>query len=101
VTAAILSLMLMIAAIPMALLRAFVLTKLWLWYLVPGFGLAPLTLGYAYGLSLIAGYLTFQFHKSTDKDDGDRVDSAVQTIFFGLIYPLLILFAGWVGKQFM
>ena len=40
------------------LVDAFVLTKLWEWFVVTGFELSPLTIPYAIGLGLIATILT-------------------------------------------
>ena len=74
-------------------LRAWVITKLWAWYLVPGFGLATVNLPVAFGISLLIGYLVPTVH---DKEKSWQ-DNLLQVI----INPFVVLFIGWVGSLFM
>jgi len=41
-----------------ALLRAFIITQIWGWYMVPLFGVAPITMVLAFGLACIVQLLT-------------------------------------------
>jgi len=80
--------------IPTILWNAFVLTKLWMWFAVPAFGLPSLGLASAYGLSLIVYLL-----RSTSgcKDEREWWVKLI-TPFFG---PLLSLGMGWVATFFL
>lgn len=45
--------------VPAMLFRAYVLTALWGWYIVPGFGAAPLKMAIAFGaLVIIAAFMS-------------------------------------------
>jgi hypothetical protein len=74
-------------------LRAWVITKLWAWYFVTGFGLAPVTLPVAFGISLLVGYLIPTIKDST-KTWQDNLAEVV-------INPFVVLFIGWIGTLFM
>jgi hypothetical protein len=74
----------------LALWRGFVATKLWLWFVVPHFGLAPLPLHIAIGLSALIG-LYHAYRPTADKDD-----KGFLSIFFSLLLPALSLLFGWV-----
>lgn len=73
-------------------LRAFVLLKLWAWFIVPLFGLPPLTIPYAIGISLIVG----SFFLNTKKQD----DSNVFWVS-AIVSPLITLFIGWIVHMFI
>lgn len=47
-------------------LNGFVLSKLWFWFMVPAFGLPPLHIAYALGMSLIIALLTKQVNFNTN-----------------------------------
>lgn len=88
---------LLVAVAPLAILRAWVLTMLWDWYLVPGFGMAPLRVVYAFGVTLIVGYLLPRPLRSVDgsaKKPGHDLATA-------LLAALFALAMGWVGTLFI
>ena len=79
--------------------RGFVLTKLWIWFIVPVFHLPVLTLVPAIGLCFVVSYLTHQYQH----DDGDRSqgDKFAGILGYGLMYPAIVLFMGWILQMFM
>jgi len=80
---------------PIVLLRAWVLTWLWVWYVVPAFGLHPLRMVYAFGLALIVNFLT----ANPTKTDTDKKWWSDLLIAAG--GPLFVLLCGWIGTFFI
>lgn len=79
-----------------AILNGFVLCKLWIWFIVPTFGLPTLTIPVALGISLMASYLTSR----PDTNQDDKTDWGM-LLAMSLIYPLLVLLFGWFYTLFM
>lgn len=79
--------------VPVVLLRAWVITMLWAWYIVPGFGAAPLRMSIAFGLSVLVAMLA-------PKSDSEKKSFPVVVLlsFLNQLIPLLI---GWVGSFFV
>lgn len=75
-------------------MRAFVLIKLWGWFMVPCFSLPTLNIPYAIGLSLVMG-MFLASAKKTDKE------SAWSNILTGTLTPLIALFIGWIVHMFV
>lgn len=73
---------------------AFVGAKLWAWFMVPAFGLAPLTMAKAYGISLLTHFWTYNY-KSGHKDDRETTQKVCEFVGI-LIAPWITLFFGWV-----
>lgn len=82
------------------LLRAFVLTQLWAWFIVP-FGIVQIGLAWALGLSIAIAMFTQQ-HSSTKSTEDEEISKLVAR-FMGLAFgmPLLCWFAGWICHLFM
>jgi hypothetical protein len=76
-----------------AVTRGFVLTKLWLWFIVPTFGLPKLSIPIAIGLALVVGLLTE--HSNQHKDDRETSDK-VAAIIGSLLTPFLVLLCGYI-----
>jgi hypothetical protein len=75
------------------LIRAFVITKLWEWFIIPTFASAPdLTLAAAWGISMLVGFLTYQASKTKEGIE-----------FWGalVILPLSTLLVGWIVQFWM
>jgi hypothetical protein len=91
------SFIMLVAIIPIAAVwSGFVLSILWGWFAVPAFGLPPLSIPAAIGVSMIASYLTYQYGlKSADGEDGGK------SLLNVLLRPLVALMVGWVVHQFM
>jgi len=78
-------------SLPIGLLHAWVIGKLWGWFITPQFGLAAPKLWMLYGL-----VLTFRmFESSTRPDDDKPKDKLVQKFLISAIFPLLFLSTGW------
>lgn len=75
---------------PVVLVNAWVLTKLWDWYLIPGFGVAPLRMVYAYGISLIVRFLCAHYNGPDDRKWQSK-------IIIPVIAPFFSLLLGWIG----
>ncbi len=59
---------------------AFVGVHLWIWFIVPAvFHVFVLTMPQAFGLSLLIGYLTYQFHQGT-KDERDIKEKVIKLV---------------------
>lgn len=70
------------------------LTVLWRWFVMPQFGLAPLGVNSAIGISLVVEYLT---HQVGVKDDGYE---AVERVVAQAVMPLMALGIAWIVVLF-
>jgi hypothetical protein len=75
--------------------RGFVASKLWLWFVVPQFGLAPLPIAIAIGLSTLVALFTPS--RPSDPDKSEQLGKQVAHVF---MLPALVLLVGWVVLQF-
>lgn len=77
----------------------FALSKLWAWFLVPAFGVPPLSIPAAIGLALVVSYMTYQdTNADEDKDTKERVIKGALTL---ALKPAMALGFGWVVAQWM
>ena len=74
-----------------ALVRAFVLIRLWAWFIVPTFQLPILNYPYAIGLSLVIGLFTI----------GIKTEEGKKIWVYAILGPFLTLFMGWIVKMFI
>jgi cytochrome bd-type quinol oxidase subunit 1 len=82
------------------LIDAFVLVRLWRWFIAPTFGLRPLSMPIAYGISLVAGVL--QSHNMTRIKDEYKKSTWYGEIFTATVFlPLLALLCGWVVHTYI
>ncbi len=77
------------------ILRGFVLSMLWGWFLVPIFGLPTLGIAAAIGISLVSTFLTYQ-HVET----GENTNTGKRTAII-LLHPLVALIVGAIVQMFM
>lgn len=75
----------------------FVGMKLWAWFIVPVFGLNPITVVQAWGIALLVELWSHQIHVNTNKDEREP-SAKVATFITVLLNPWIILFIGWAGK---
>lgn len=80
-----------------SIINGFVLTKLWLWFMVPFFGFAPLNIPLAIGIGLIATFLT---HHTIGLKSEDDADKQKKNITLGFLRPFVYLLVGWVVHAF-
>jgi len=77
------------------IMKGFVLFKLWIWFIVPIFGLAPLNIPQILGLTTIASYMTM--HDLPRKEERSTWNQLGICIF----HAGIVLLAGWVIHLFM
>jgi NADH:ubiquinone oxidoreductase subunit 6 (subunit J) len=83
-----------------AIWSGYVLTHLWVWFVVPLFGLPALSLAGAIGVTLVVSFMTFQYQRN-NKDDMTPGRRFGEVIGWITLRPLLALTVGWVVKQWM
>lgn len=83
-----------------ALLSGWAFTKLWSWFVVTTFGLAPLSIPAAIGLAFVVSYLTHQPNPEASKDK-----TWAQLLYFGVGYAtakvVLAMTFGYIVKLWM
>ena len=85
-----------VAALPLAaLLDAWVLTKLWGWFLIP-LGLPQITIIPAFGIALIVRFLTKDLETAREDYKGKWWLPALHQ----LVFPFVYLVLGWVAHLF-
>jgi len=79
--------------------RAFVLTLLWSWFVVPTFGVDDLSMPVAFGISLVVGMMARQ--SPCTKDTRTPAEQAGAFIIGGILLPAIALLFGWIATLFM
>lgn len=77
------------------ILNGWALQLLWQWFIVP-FGVVPLTLPWAIGISIVVGFLTN--HITTKKNEEVDMGKVWLTVF---LRPFIAVIIGWLVHQFM
>lgn len=88
------------------IIYGFVLCKLWIWFVVPTFGLQPLTIIQAIGLSYIISFFTgknnlFKKGNNIDDTEDDNTMAMLVLLFLPLTYSGVVLFIGYLISLFM
>lgn len=83
-----------------ACLNGWALSKLWLWFIVPPFGLPALSVVESIGVSLIVSYLT-SFHVDAQPKDETAKDKMCESISRAVLLPLVMVFFGWIIQGFL
>lgn len=83
--------------VPLVLLKAYVLSCLWQWYIVPVFDAPPLSMAASFGVSMIVSYVLYSPAAPATKDP----ERNTSVLIAQLLHPLLALLAGWVGTWFL
>lgn len=78
----------------LAVIRGFVLSVLWDWFMVP-LGVAEIGIAWAIGLSLIVGFFTSHLYSGENKKDAGEI------VVGGIFNSLFALFLGWIIHLFM
>lgn len=83
-------------------MRAWVLTVLWSWFLVP-YGVPQIAIPAAIGISLIVGMFTTKLSDkwSQEKKKKSLPESFADMISTAFLSPLFVLCIGWVVSGFM
>jgi hypothetical protein len=80
--------------------HGFVLTKLWLWFIVPVFNLPVLSLPAAIGLSLIVSFLAKESNSKKGEAESLR-EFILQMTVRAMLIPTFALIIGWIVRQWM
>jgi len=81
-----------------------ILSKLWLWLIVPTFGVQPLKVMQAIGINLVIGFVTLRSSKEEDEaedDDREPEDHAIEIVKKLVAIPGAFLLLGWVISNFL
>lgn len=78
----------------MSVVKAFVITTLWHWYIVPFFHLPELPLAISFGISLLISYLIPESENNKDWTLG-------QKLAYMILFPATVLLFGWIGTFFI
>jgi hypothetical protein len=78
----------LVAVVPAALWAGFVISKLWLWFVVP-LGVPPITMWTGVGFDLLLSFITHQTHKETPEPTWNL---AIAGLF---VKPAAFLLCGW------
>lgn len=81
-----------------ALMRGWVLSYLWAWFLVP-LGAPPLTFSHAVGVAFVIVYLTHQWYPAEQKRSWSEIISNALT--YSLIAPLSVLAIAWLLARWL
>lgn len=83
-----------ILAVPITMWQGFILAKLWLWFAVPIFGLAPLAFVPAMGLCVLIGFLVS--HVPLKMGEPTPSELLTHQINSGFFVPGFSLLVGWL-----
>ena len=80
--------------------HGFVLAKMWAWFIVPQFGLAPLSVPYAIGVAITISFMTSH---SNDSVQVKRTlwEGIWMRTFAAAIGPAVALLCAWVVKGYL
>lgn len=85
-------------AIGSTILKGFVLTKLWAWFLVPFFGLPAIGIALAVGIATLVGLLAFQLPSFNEAENDNYL---LNSIVYGYVFPLVALLVGFTASLFL
>lgn len=85
-----------IAMVISSIIGAFVLLKLWMWFVFPVFIVPALTIWQAMGISFFIGYLKIDLTKNSDDNDDSLTDRIAHILITVIVYAALVLGLGWI-----
>ena len=90
-------LLLLVLAVPITIYRAYVLTCLWAWFIIPMFDAPRLGVWYAIGILSIASLFQHNKYKHEENPDQEQV---LKDSFGGLVQAVLLVTIIW-GAAFV
>ena len=85
-----------------SILNGYVLSVLWVWFVVPIFGLPALSIISAIGVSMVVSYLTYHdAGYKKEKTEADLTRSFAHMVAVMIIRPSFVLLFGWILNCFM
>ena len=93
-----------IVIIPIAIygyvINGWVLSLLWLWFIVPVFHVVALTIPQSIGITMIVGFLTKQMTNDKGEEDKRTTSKKIIDFLVIIISPFLTLGIGWIVYNF-
>lgn len=86
----------MVTNLGLIVLRGFVLSRLWLWFVVPSFGIAAISIATGIGFSFIAVLLTNHLTVGLKASDNPILKSALMS----MAATIVIFFCGYIVHLF-
>lgn len=77
------------------LINGFVLSKMWLWFIVTTFGAPVLTVPQAIGVGMIVSFLTYRATPK-NKDSNSEWSQIIIDILSAMIAPFVTLLIAWI-----
>lgn len=98
-----------ITSLAIIIFRGFVITKLWSWFVIPQFGLSPLSVSMATGLALLITLLTFSIsiadikaiQEYANETDEEKLKHSISSKFIGLFMPASFMLTGYIITLFL
>ena len=84
-----------------AIMGGFVLSKLWVWFMVPIFDVNPLRIVEAIGLTFIVGYMTKNHVESGKTLEGPFLEELLKAFLQTVVIAGMFLLIGWIIHLFM
>ena len=81
------------------IIKGFVFSKLWLWFIVPIFQIQPLRVVEAIGIMLLFNFISVKISKKSVEDDFWEVYRLY--VVSSIIVSVFALLFGWIIKLFM
>jgi hypothetical protein len=81
--------------------RAFVATYLWAWFIVPTFGLPPLGLVTAMGISVLISLLFGSQPEGEDDDAAAAFERSMKRVMVSFIYTVVAFVFGFLYQLFL
>jgi len=80
-----------------------VLKQLWLWFIVPTFGMAPISFFAMYGLMLFARLMIFRLSMADIAFDEEYSfkEKTIVSLSAATFVPLMAFVFGWIAKSLM
>jgi len=95
-------LLILLVLMPLGMvLSAWVITIMWSWFVVPVFALPLLTKAQALGLSLLVGYITWQYTNTNSDSESGPWKWFGRAVGLAIFRPLLVLAISWVVHLFL
>lgn len=85
-----------VAFLPLVALNAWAVQTLWEWFIIPEFGVPPLSFIGAIGLALFVSYMTFHFRQDLATNDDSWEVKYGSGLALAVVKPLFSVGAGWL-----
>lgn len=81
------------------IINSFVVTKLWIWFIVPTFDVNPLRMVEAIGLMFLVIFVTT---KQSNEDNENTLSQQLSTrMIYRVTLSAIVLLFGWITQMFM